>query len=108
MSEALLGFECIKLDPDPRAPYRMTVDVYEGGAIFRYQLIGTRYERRRRQLGEIADVQLGSSEQRQVIAKAFDALDREYGEKLAVLQDGLQKAQQAVLQQFVNVTEGGQ
>jgi hypothetical protein len=97
MAEALIGFEVLRLDEyDERAPWQMTVDAWVDGKIVRYQLTGPSYERRNRTLEEVARVQ-GQWKRRDEIASQFDALDREYGEKIAALIRELQREQARVL-----------
>lgn len=102
MTDVVLGMEVVKLDPDPRAPWRMTVDVWQGEKVVRYQVSGKHYNGDRggppeRTLGELARVQVGNADERMEIARELDRLDREYAEKVAPLAKQLMRSQIAVI-----------
>lgn len=103
MSEALIGYEIIKLGSyDDGSPWRMTIDCWDGEKIVRSQLTGMHWNGwpegpPERTLDDLARVQGGDSSRRMEIAREFDRLDREYAAKVAPLTAALQRAQIEVL-----------
>jgi hypothetical protein len=97
-TEAIIGLEVLKLDEfDERAPWRMTVDVWDAEeGMLRYQLTGMHYERRERTIAEIAAVQ-GDYKRRHEIAERLDGLDREAAAKIAPIVEWLRREQVRVI-----------
>lgn len=96
---ALFGLEVIKLgDLDDGSPHRMTVDVFDGTTVRRYQVTG-HYNGwpdgpPERTIEEIARFTHGGSEdERMAMATELDKLDREAAAKVLPIMEELFRAQ---------------
>jgi len=105
MNDVIIGYEVVKLgEIDDNSPWRMTVDYWdeETGKIVRSQVTGKHWNGwpegpPERTLEDLARVQMGTTLERVKIARALDALDREFAAKVAPLVTALQRAQIVVL-----------
>lgn len=104
-TQALLGLEITKLGDidDDASPWRMTVDAVDtSGRVFRYQVTGAHYNGwpegpPQRTVEEMADVLVGSEEERRSKAERLNALDREAAAKIGPVMEWLFREQVRVL-----------
>lgn len=83
MSIAIIGMEIVGLGDYGTAPYRLTIDFWEDGAMKRTQIVGQSYETRVRTVDELARY-----EEPEVAAK-FDRLDHAAAAAIAPIMDKL-------------------